>query len=97
MSQMTDAQRSFERMLEWTIPVECPAAATFLPEAGWEAFLGHHRDLPRPRDARALARAGGLAGPICEGLVRPLQMRWWLGTRSARRQLLVAAVARPGA
>ncbi len=41
---------------------------------------------------------GGLSvlpGPIYDGLLRPLQSQWWLGTRFARRQLVVAAVA-PG-
>jgi SAM-dependent methyltransferase len=40
---------------------------------------------------------GVLAGPLYDGLVRPLQTQWWLGTRFARRQLMVAAVARAGA
>jgi SAM-dependent methyltransferase len=40
---------------------------------------------------------GVLAGPLYEGLLRPLQTQWWLGARFARRQLMVATVARPGA
>ncbi len=34
---------------------------------------------------------GALAAPVSEGLLRPLQRRWWLGARFARRQLMVAA------
>ena len=40
---------------------------------------------------------GVLPGPLYEVLLRPLQMQWWLGARFARRQLMVAAVARDGA
>jgi SAM-dependent methyltransferase len=37
---------------------------------------------------------GVLPEPLYAGLLRPLQTRWRLGTRFARRQLLVAAAAR---
>jgi hypothetical protein len=33
---------------------------------------------------------GVLPGPLYEGLLRPLQRRWRLGHRRAKRQLLVA-------
>jgi SAM-dependent methyltransferase len=56
MSQIEDVRHSFERLLEWNIQVEYPAAATFLPVAGREAFLDYYRSLPKPGDARALAR-----------------------------------------
>jgi 2-polyprenyl-3-methyl-5-hydroxy-6-metoxy-1,4-benzoquinol methylase len=56
MSQMTEARRRFERLLEWTIQVEYPAAATYLPEGGREAFLEYYRDLLKLRDPQALAR-----------------------------------------
>ena len=56
MSRTTEAMRSFERLLEWTIRVEYPAAATFLPEAGREAFLDYYRNLPKLLEPQALAR-----------------------------------------
>ncbi len=34
---------------------------------------------------------GMLAAPLYEGVLRPLQSQWWLGTSIARRQLVVAA------
>jgi SAM-dependent methyltransferase len=56
MSRMTEARRAFERLLEWTICVEYPAAATFLPEAGREAFLDYYRNLQQLIEPQALAR-----------------------------------------
>jgi 2-polyprenyl-3-methyl-5-hydroxy-6-metoxy-1,4-benzoquinol methylase len=56
MSQTTEARRSFERLLDWTIQVEYPSAATFLPEAGREVFLDYYVNLLKLRDPQALAR-----------------------------------------
>jgi 2-polyprenyl-3-methyl-5-hydroxy-6-metoxy-1,4-benzoquinol methylase len=56
MSQATEARSAFERLLEWTIRVEYPAAVTFLPEAGRAAFLDYYRSLPKLHDPQAFAR-----------------------------------------
>ena len=52
----SEAQQSFERLLDWTIQVEYQEAATFLPEPGRQAFLEYYRELPRLREPVALAR-----------------------------------------
>ena len=77
MSQMTEARSAFERLLEWTIRVEYPAAATFLPEAGRAAFLDYYKGLPQLRDARALAR-------YCRGMWRT--EAGWVARWIARRR-----------
>jgi len=56
MSRMTEARRSFERLLEWTLRVEYPAAATFLPEAGREAFLDYYKNQSQLVTPTAFAR-----------------------------------------
>jgi SAM-dependent methyltransferase len=56
MSQTAEARSAFERLLEWTIQVEYPAAATFMPEAGRAAFLDYYKGLPQPLDRQAVAR-----------------------------------------
>jgi SAM-dependent methyltransferase len=66
-----------------------------LPPAGLRAELAAHG----LRVVHHELYWGGLSvlpAPLYEGLLRPLQTRWWLGTRFARRQLVVASVA-PGA
>ena len=56
MNQIREARRSFDRLFEWTIRVEYPAAATELPEEGRQAFLDYYRNTPAPGDERAIAR-----------------------------------------
>ena len=56
MNQRSEAQRSFERLLEWTIRVEYPAAPTFLPPAGRQAFMDYYKNLSQFHDPLALAR-----------------------------------------
>ena len=56
MSGRDEARRSFERLLDWTIQVENPAAPRFLKGEGAGAFVDYYKDLPQPDDAQALAR-----------------------------------------
>lgn len=51
-----EARARFERFLRWTIEVEYPAHATFLPAGEREAFGDYYRDLPAPGDGPAIAR-----------------------------------------
>jgi len=46
----------FEEFLRWTVEVEYPAHARFLPEGEREAFGDYYKNLPKPGDAAALAR-----------------------------------------
>jgi len=51
-----EARARFERFLRWTVEVEYPAHATFLPAGERESFGDYYRDLPAPGDGRAIAR-----------------------------------------
>ena len=50
------ARSAFERFIRWTLEVERPLGATFLPEDEREAFLNYYRDLPGPRERDAITR-----------------------------------------
>jgi SAM-dependent methyltransferase len=49
-------RQAFEEFIRWTIEVERPGGATFLPADEREAFLGYYRDLPSPGDERRIRR-----------------------------------------
>src|SRR5262249_43128063 len=51
-----EARARFERFLRWTIEVEYPAHATFLPPGEREAFGEYYQDLPAPGDGPGIAR-----------------------------------------
>ena len=51
-----DARAAFERFLRWTVEVEYPAHASFLPPGTREAFADYYRRLPPPGDERAIRR-----------------------------------------
>lgn len=51
-----EAKARFDRFLRWTIEVEYPAHARFLPEGEREAFGDYYKNLPKPGDEAAIAR-----------------------------------------
>ncbi len=50
------ARAALERFVRWTIEVEYPAHASFLPEGEREAFADYYRNLPGPGDEAGIAR-----------------------------------------
>ncbi len=56
MMTQAAAKSAFEDFVRWTIQVERPAHATFLPEGEREAFGNYYRNLPAPADERAIRR-----------------------------------------
>jgi 2-polyprenyl-3-methyl-5-hydroxy-6-metoxy-1,4-benzoquinol methylase len=59
-----ETRRRFERFLRWTIEVEYPAHARFLPAGEAEAFGDYYHTLPKPGDAHEIGRMlrGGWRG-----------------------------------
>lgn len=53
---MGGAEHAFKSLLRWTIEVEWPAHATFMPEGEREAFADYYRRLPRAGDEAAIER-----------------------------------------
>jgi 2-polyprenyl-3-methyl-5-hydroxy-6-metoxy-1,4-benzoquinol methylase len=51
-----EARSRFDEFLCWTVQVEYPALASFLPEAEREAFADYYAGLPDPGDMPAIAR-----------------------------------------
>lgn len=56
MRSVRGAREAFEEFVRWTIEVERPEGATFLPADEREAFLGYYRNLPSPRDEPGIRR-----------------------------------------
>jgi SAM-dependent methyltransferase len=52
----TDARAAFERFVRWTIEVEYPAHAGFLPDGEREAFADYYKNLPKPGDEAGIRR-----------------------------------------
>lgn len=52
----SEARRRFENFLRWTVDVEYPQHASFLPDGEREAFGDYYKNLPRPGDEEAIAR-----------------------------------------
>jgi SAM-dependent methyltransferase len=50
------ARQAFEELVRWTIEVEYPAHASFLPEGEREAFASYYHALPAPGEERAIRR-----------------------------------------
>ncbi len=53
---MSDVQTRFDRFYRWTMEVEYPAHARFLPEGERQAFADYYRALPRPGDEPGIRR-----------------------------------------
>jgi 2-polyprenyl-3-methyl-5-hydroxy-6-metoxy-1,4-benzoquinol methylase len=53
---MGSAEDAFRSFLTWTIEVEWPAHAAFLPDGEREAFADYYRSLPRAGDSAAVRR-----------------------------------------
>jgi SAM-dependent methyltransferase len=53
---MRGAELEFKSLLRWTIEVEWPAHAEFLPQGEREAFSDYYRKLPRAGDEAAIGR-----------------------------------------
>ncbi len=51
-----DARTALERFVRWTIEVEYPAHARFLPAGEREAFADYYKKLPRPGDEPGIRR-----------------------------------------
>ena len=56
MKSVRNAREAFENFVRWTIEVERPGGASFLPADEREAFLGYYRNLPSPRDEPGIRR-----------------------------------------
>ncbi|MBI1799882.1 MAG: class I SAM-dependent methyltransferase [Candidatus Eisenbacteria bacterium] len=56
MPTAAETRKAFETFIRWTIEVERPEGATFLPEGEREAFLGYYRDLPAAGDEARIRR-----------------------------------------
>jgi SAM-dependent methyltransferase len=56
MSRTAEAKRSIERLLDWTIRTEYPAAADSLAGEGLQAFMDYYWNLPRAHDLQGVAR-----------------------------------------
>lgn len=51
-----ETRKAFDTFIRWTIEVERPSGATFIPAAEREAFMNYYRNLPAPGDEAKIGR-----------------------------------------